>query len=283
MGTSIRVLTDARALESAVSSAAAAVRRTFEREERRFSRFRADSELSLVNAADGRPVRVSATFGSVTRLALDAARSTAGLFDPTVLGAMEAIGYDRDFDDVLAGARGVLHPTGPCGRWREVRLDDDVVRLPVGVGLDLGGLAKGWTADGAAVRAVDAGLPWVLVNAGGDLRIAGDAPKIAIAVEDPDDPCIELGRLSIREGGVATSTVRRRSWGPGLHHVIDPRTAAPSETDLLQVTVTASTCAEAEVRATEVLLRGSKAAGRAAVAVSAGGDMLVTVPIEVAA
>jgi thiamine biosynthesis lipoprotein len=283
MGTSIRVLTDDGAPEPAVSSAAGAIHRAFEREERRFSRFRADSELSVVNAACGRPVRVSATFAAVLRFALDGAVSTGSLFDPTVLGAMEAVGYDRPFDEVLAGARGVLHPTSPCGRWREVTLDDDVARLPAGVGLDLGGVAKGWTADVAADLALDAGLPWVLVNAGGDLRIVGDAPPIDIAVEDPDDPGSELGRLSLREGGVATSSTRSRSWGAGLHHVIDPRTGAPSETDLLQVTVTAPTCAEAEVQATAALLRGSDSAGRAAAAVTADGRVLVTVPIGEAA
>lgn len=281
MGTSVRVLTEG-ACALATGPAARAIVGTFEREERRFSRFRGDSELSLVNAA-GRPVRISASFRSVMRLALDAAASTEGLFDPTVLGAMEAIGYDRDFDEVLAGARGVLHPTSPCGRWRDVVLKDDLLRLPAGVGLDLGGLVKGWAADAAAVRAVDAGLPWVLVNAGGDLRIAGDAPRIDIAVEDPDDPQNELGRLSVREGGVATSSTRSRSWGDGLHHVIDPRTGSPSTTDLVQVTVTAPTCAEAEVRATAALLRGSASSGEAAVAVSSRGRVLVTVPIEEAA
>ena len=197
-------------------------------------------------------------------LALDAARSTGGSFDPTVLDAMEAIGYDRDFDEVLAGARGVLRPAVPCGRWRDVTLEDDVLRVPAGVGIDLGGIAKGWTADLAATRALDAGLPWVLVNAGGDLRIVGDAPTIDVAIEDPDDRATELGRLSIREGGLATSSIRSRSWGPGLHHVIDPRTGAPAETDLLQVTVTAPTCAEAEVggdRRTAGGIRRDRAAG----------------------
>ena len=283
MGTTVRVLTDERATASAVSWAGEAIRLTFEREERRFSRFRADSELSRINRADGRPIRVSPTFASVMRLALDSSAVTGGLFDPTVLGALKAAGYDRDFDEVLAGARGALHPATPCGRWRDVILEDDLLSLPCGVGVDLGGLVKGWTADVAASRAVDGGLPWALVNAGGDLRIAGDAPPVAVAVEDPDDPDVELVRLMVREGGVATSSIRSRSWGAGLHHVIDPRTGAPSETDLLQVTVTASTCADAEVRAKAVLLRGSIAADESAVAVSSGGHIFVSVPSEEAA
>ena len=283
MGTSIRVLTDGGADERAVSSAATAIRGTFEQEERRFSRFRAESELSRVNAASGRSIALSPSFGAVMRLALEAARSTGGAFDPTVLCVMGAIGYDRDFDEVLAGARDMLHPASPCGRWRDVTLDGDVLWVPAGVGIDLGGIAKGWTADLAATRALGAGLPWALVNAGGDLRLVGEAPVIDVAVEDPDDRGAELGRLSIREGGLATSSIRSRSWGPGLHHVIDPRTGAPAETDLLQVTVTAPTCAEAEIRATAAILGGSATAGRAAVAVTHDGRVLVGVSIEEAA
>ncbi|MDP9119048.1 MAG: FAD:protein FMN transferase [Actinomycetota bacterium] len=283
MGTTVRVLTDERATAFAVSSAGEAIRLTFEREERRFSRFRADSELSRVNSAAGRPIRVSPTFASVMRLALDSAAATDGLFDPTVLGALKAAGYDRDFDELLAGARGALHPATTSGRWRDVILEDDLLALPRGAGVDLGGLVKGWTADTAASRALGAGLPWVLVNAGGDLRIMGDAPPVSVAIEDPDDPSVELGRLMVREGGVATSSIRSRSWGAGLHHVIDPRTGAPSETDVIQVTVAASTCADAEVRAKAGLLRGSSAADGSAVTVSSGGHVFVSVPMEEAA
>jgi FAD:protein FMN transferase len=283
MGTTVRVLMDERATASAVSSAGEAIRLTFDREERRFSRFRAESELSRINRAAGRPTRVSPIFASVMRLALDSAAATGGLFDPTVLGALKAAGYDRDFDEVVAGARGALHPATPCGRWRDVILEDDLLCLPSGVGVDLGGLVKGWTVDRAAARVMDAGLRWALVNAGGDLRIAGGAPPVSVAIEDPDDPDVELGRLMVREGGVATSSIRSRSWGAGLHHVIDPRTGSPSETDLIQVTVAASTCAEAEVRAKTVLLRGSLAADESAVAVSSGGHVFVSVPWEEAA
>ena len=146
----------------------------------------------------------------------------------------------------------------PCGRWRDVTLEDDVLRVPAGVGIDLGGIAKGWTADLAATRGQDAGLPWVSSTPAatcGSSATRRDRRRHRRS----GGPAAELGRLSIREGGLATSSIRSRSWGPGLHHVIDPRTGAPAETDLLQVTVTAPTCAEAEVRATAALLAGSAA------------------------
>ena len=94
--------------DDAFDEAFAAIGRVFETEERRFSRFRDDSELTAVNRLAGRWVPVSTPFERVVRLALDQASATGGLFDPTVLHAVMAAGYDRDFDEVLAGARGAL-------------------------------------------------------------------------------------------------------------------------------------------------------------------------------
>jgi thiamine biosynthesis lipoprotein len=283
MGTTVRVLVDPSAELAAHRSAASAIDGTFRREELRFSRFRADSELTRVNASAGRPIRVSSTFAAVVGLALEAAERTDGAFDPTILGALAALGYDRDFDEVLAGARGALHPAVRCGRWDEIEVEDDVVRLPAGVGLDLGGLVKGWTADIAAAAALEAGPGWVVVSAGGDLRVDGEAPAIPVAVEDPDDADDELLRLLVRSGGLATSSITKRSWGPGLHHLIDPRTGRPADTGLVQVTATAATCAEAEVLAKAILLGGPAAAADAAVAVTSDGCVHVGVPVEAAA
>ncbi|MGE5225637.1 MAG: FAD:protein FMN transferase [Planctomycetaceae bacterium] len=277
MGTSVHLLGPAS--HPSFPRAASRVERRFAREERRFSRFREDSELTRLNRASGSPVRVSRAFAEVLGLALEAAASSDGLFDPTVHDALVAAGYDRDFDEVLAGARGTLHPAGPCGRWIEVAVDGSSVRLPEGVHLDLGGVAKGWTVDRAAEDALAAGLPWALVNAGGDLRIAGAAPVLDVGVEDPERPAQELVRLRLAEGALATSSVVKRSWGPAQHHVIDPRTGVPATTELLQASVWAPTCAEAEVLATRALLEGRGAAGSlSCVLVAHDGDVLVAMP-----
>jgi thiamine biosynthesis lipoprotein len=239
-------------------TAAQAVRTVFERQEQRFSRFRGNSELTMVNAAAGDWTEVSIEFASVVELALVAWHETAGRFDPTVLDALVAAGYDRDFDEILAGARGALRPPRPCGRAGEVRLDGRRLRLPAGVGLDLGGIAKGWTVDIAAEAAAACGLEWALVNAGGDLRIVGTTPAggLDIAIEDPEASDAEAGRVVLDTGALATSSVTRRAWGDGLHHLIDPFTGMPAAGPVLQATVWAPTCAEAEVRAKEALLQG---------------------------
>lgn len=258
MGTRVELLTDAADDPSAVADAAVRVRDTFERLERRCSRFRPDSELSRANRRAGRPTRLSPELAELVSQALAAARRTSGRFDPTVLDAVVAAGYDRDFDELLAGARAALRPPRPCGRWREVRLQGRTLHLPEDVGLDLGGIAKGWTVDLAVEAALQAGVRWALVNAGGDLRVAGEVPPegIPVGVEDPEDRDGEILRLDLFGGALATSSITRRAWGPGLHHLIDPATALPAATGVLQATVWAPTCAEAEVAAKDALLRG---------------------------
>jgi thiamine biosynthesis lipoprotein len=280
MGTRVELVGPAGS--PAFEAGARTVRSVFDQQERRFSRFRAESELSEVNRVSGGWTHVSIELASVIEMALAAWRETGGRFDPTVLDAVIAAGYDRDFDELLAGARATLRPPRPCGRAGEVQLVGRSLRMPAGVGLDLGGIAKGWTVDVAAEAAVASGMPWALVNAGGDLRIAGRAPAggIEVGVEDPEAAEGDAGRIVLDEGALATSSVTRRAWGDGLHHLIDPRTARPSNGPVLQATVWAPTCAEAEVRSKEALLAGETFLDRgAALLVLRDGRILTNLTI----
>jgi FAD:protein FMN transferase len=273
MGSEIEVIADDA--PRATVTALRTVRTIFEREEQRFSRFRDDSELSLLNRSAGAWVRVSAPFSEVVDLALAGAEATGGLFDPTVLAALEVAGYDRDFRSIdLPGASQPPQPV-PCGRWRDIEVVDDRVRLPSGVGIDLGGLAKGWTADAAAEAAVAGGLRWVVVNAGGDLRVAGDAPPQTVGVEDPDDRRDTICTVRVDGGALATTSVTQRRWGPGLHHLIDPRIGLPARTPVVQATVWAPTCAEAEIASKRAALQGIDALeDLTAVLVLASGEIV---------
>ncbi len=278
MGTSVSLIADPGSPAQAFERAARTVEAVFAREDLRFSRFRGDSELTRVNAGAGRWTRVSPAFARLLAYSLEAAARSDGLFDPTVLPSLIAAGYDRDFDELIAGARDALHPSEPCGRWSEVELDGDLVRLPAGVGLDFGGIAKGWAVDLAARAAVDDGLRWAIVNAGGDLRIAGAPPRdgFEIAIDDPEAPGHELSRLRVARGALATSSVTARAWGPGLHHLIDPRTGLPADTGILQATVWARTCAEAEILAKRALLSGSSILDRVSSVLVTGDGRVLT-------
>ena len=259
------------------------VRAIFARDDWRFSRFRPDSELSKVNASCGSWVDVSVPFVRVLRLALDGADRSGGLFDPTVLEALRSAGYDRDFDEIrkLPQARTPDDAARPRSLrradWRAVEFRGRRVRLPAGMGLDFGGIAKGWSADRAAASAGRL-LPWVLVNAGGDLRLVGRPPDgfVEIGIEEPLDPTVEASRIRLQSGAVASSSQSARCWGPGLHHLIDPRTSVPARTEVIQATVWAETCAEAEVRSKWALLTGPPALDRFPGILFLAGDRILT-------
>jgi thiamine biosynthesis lipoprotein len=258
MGTRIQVLTDDGGDRDAFDRAFDRVTAIFDREETRFSRFRDDSELTRVNRSAGVWTHVSPEFAEVLRRATAGAEETDGLFDPTVLEALTSAGYDRDFPSVRTDDRRLLRSV-VCGRWREIEIDDAAVRLPRGVGIDLGGLVQGWTADLASEAALAAGLPWVAISAGGDLRLAGVAPALEIGIEEPEDRDEICCRIRIDDGAVATSSVTQRRWGRDRHHLIDPRIGRPASTLVLQATVWAPTCAEAEIASTRAVLEGTLA------------------------
>ncbi len=238
--------------------------------EAELSRFRPDSGLSRLNAAaDGRPQPVSPLLVAVLAAALAAAAESHGLFDPTILAALRRAGYDRSFDLLAAapdaGPPAEQPPATPQG-WRQVRLDvaAGTVQLPAGLGIDLGGIGKGWTVDQVAQELA----PWgaALVDAGGDMRATappGGEPW-PVAVQDPFDAGRDLLVLSLARGALATSSIGRRRWqrdGQPMHHLIDPRRGRPAASDLHTVTVLAPTAVEAEVAAKAALLLG-RAAGR---------------------
>lgn len=240
----------------------------FHRVEAELSRFRPGSALSRLNRAAGcGPQPVPPTLLAVLQLALQAAAASNGLFDPTVLPALQRAGYDRSFEEIAAAEQdGSPRSALPVIGWQRVLLDVEAgtVALPAGMGLDLGGIAKGWVVDRAAEWLGQWGP--ALVDAGGDMRCVGtvDGQPWPIAVQDPFQPDRDLGILALAKGAVATSSVGGRRWRRGavvLHHLIDPRTGAPSQSDLHTVTVMAPTAVEAEVVAKVALLLGSTAAG----------------------
>jgi thiamine biosynthesis lipoprotein len=204
----------------------------------------------------------------VVSLALQLYRQTGGLFDPSILEALEQAGYDRSMDEIrLHGSTAVtVLPRPKLHYFNEVRLDQERCRitLPVEMRIDLGGIAKSWIAEKAAVL-LSSWTTACAVDAGGDIFFAGlPAGEQAwqVTLEDPLDEKGELAVLKVPPGAVATSTVTKRRWKQGnreQHHLIDPRTQQPADTDWLSVTVVASHAAQAEVYAKSLLIGGPQA------------------------
>ncbi|HET9492640.1 MAG TPA: FAD:protein FMN transferase [Chloroflexia bacterium] len=248
----------------------AALPALFESWEQTLSRFRPDSELSRLNShTAGRPFRANRVLWEVLTEAFEAVRFSGGLVTPTMLDALERAGYDRTFEALSSSSSGraatalAEHtPRSSEGR-RAIRLNASTrsVTLPLGVRLDLGGIAKGWAVDTAAACLAECGP--ALVDAGGDIAVSGpmaDGSPWPVGVTDPVTGG-ELDRMALSHGGIATSGRDYRRWlqdGTPRHHIIDPRTSRPAETDVLSVTVVAPNARQAEVAAKAALILGSR-------------------------
>jgi thiamine biosynthesis lipoprotein len=243
----------------------ARVRDLMEKIEACLSRFRPNSELSQLNARAGHAVKVSPLLWETLSIALTWAWRTDGLYDPTILDALEAAGYDRSFDQGLDDDAPAFCAAQPASTWRDIVLDAErqTVMLPPGVRIDLGGVAKGWAADRASDLLVDLGP--CLVDAGGDLAARGAQPPYdawPLSIADPFDDDKDLLLVMVRNRGLATSGLDYRHWrrgGTEQHHLIDPRTRRPAATDLISVSVIASTAEQADVYAKLGLLLGLEA------------------------
>jgi thiamine biosynthesis lipoprotein len=236
------------------------------------SRFRDDSELAAVNAAAGSPVEVSPLFAEAVRVALTAAEQTGGDVDPTLGHALVAAGYYVTYEDVPPDGPAVQPRPPAPGAWKRIELDGTVLRIPVGVALDLGATAKALAVDRAAAAIAAETGAGVLVNVGGDLAAAGPLLPGGWPVRLTDDTAREHVRSAGREGpvvrmhggGLATSSTAVRTWkraGRAYHHVLDPRTGLPVEPVWRTVTVTAASCIDANTASTAALVRGTAAVG----------------------
>ncbi len=256
MGTTISLLLP----EAQLHIGTEATRKLFAEWEQTLSRFLPESELSQLNRQSGTPVNVSVLLFRVIQEACVAAQETEGLFDPTLLTQLVQIGYDRTFEEVPAVTSATKSTPQPGGNWREIYLNKRRrrVTLPVGIGVEVGGIAKGMAVDAALVQLRLLGVQTALVNAGGDLAVMGlpvgyDYWPLAIAGKNMS------WVVPFHHGALATSGIDRRHWQQGSlsrHHLIDPRSGEPAQSGLWSVTVAAADCQRAEVAAKVAFLLG---------------------------
>ncbi len=264
MGTScVAGVTAAPADARRARRALAAARAEVDRCERALSRFDLASDLSRLNAASGSWVDVDERLVQALAQAVRLRDETDGRFDPTVLPALVAAGYDRTFAELQPRAPHTA-PGWRAGARVEVDVEESRACVAEGANVDLGGIGKGLSA----TRALDAmetawpELPGGLVDLGGDIALRGSTPDGGpwrVAVADPRRPGEQLCMLGLERGSVATSGRDRRRFGPNrsLHHLIDPTTGAPASVGPLSVTVTGPEGGEVEAYATALAISSS--------------------------
>ena len=228
--------------------------------EAQLTRFKPDSDLMQLNARAGEWVQVSQTLLDNVLAAKQAARITDGLYNPLVLPAMIASGYDRSFeqmDDVKT------QPAVQTPSWRaiDIKASTRQVRIPADAALDLGGIGKGWTAQHIADQLVEIGP--CLIDFGGDI-VARGAPEgysgWPIDIEDPFTGDV-FATIHLKDSSIATSGIDYRRWqnnqGDIFHHIINPHTGKPAVTDAISATVVHPHAPTAEAYAKALLIQGT--------------------------
>jgi thiamine biosynthesis lipoprotein len=254
--------------QSLIKNGFSLARDFIQQSEQRFTRFTDTSELAQLNRSTGSWFKASEDMFQVIDEAICMAIETGGLFNPAILPALKQAGYDRSMDLIRNspprnGSTQVLEMED----FRLVQIDGATksVFLPHGMQIDLGGIAKGWIVEQAAQRLSQFSTACA-TSAGGDMfliNLPQGETDWEIGLENPLAPDQDLAVLHVRPGGVATSSTSKRHWyhnGKLQHHLVNPRTGEPAQTEWLSVTVWAENAIEAEVYAKALLIAGPQLA-----------------------
>lgn len=240
--------------------------------ENRFSRFKEDSELSRLNKSSGGIFPASDEMIEFLLRAKEAYEITNGIFDPAILPVLENIGYDRDFESIKAKTAMASVKQIQNGFTNQLSFNDavidsqnNVVKLPPGMKIDLGGIAKGFIIDKIAAQ-LNNMFENFWISAGGDMYLAGrdsENKNWQVGAQNPLEHNQDILSLNIPAGGsaVATSGITKRKGiigGHGWHHLIDPRINLPADNGILAATVVADTVWLADVLAKTAVILGRK-------------------------
>ena len=232
---------------------------------------RDESEVMDVNHAAGKKaVQVSSGTYDLIKLAVEESRENSGfnaLIGPIV--KLWSIGFKNAH---------VPEPEQIKERMKLIDpysvdlndLDQTVYLKKAGMELDLGGIAKGWIADRIRDLWRAYGVHAGIINLGGNILLVGDSPKRAngqwsVGVQDPKEPRGKnITSVMVPQCSAVTSGTYERYLevaGHKYHHLIDPRTGYPVETNLAGVTTFTKDSVEAEIECKRLFFAGKPLAG----------------------
>lgn len=211
-----------------------------------WSRFRPDSLVASAARESGR-FEMPENAAELGRLYQDLYRISGGAMTPLIGGSLEHLGYDAGYS---------LHPKGsPVAppRWEDVlQWDGSILSTSAPVVLDVGAAGKGQLVDLLSTELLAQGFTEYFLDASGDLFNSGPNP-VSIGLEHPYDPERAIGTINLGAGALCASASNRRTWGDGLHHVLDGLTGVPVQTTVATWTV-ASSAMVADALATALFL-----------------------------
>lgn len=230
--------------------------------EAKISRTRKNSELSAL--AGGEPAELSEDTAELLRTALEMAEQTDGRFDPTVAALSDLWQIGKEGQRVPDSAD-IAQALGTVG-YQNIRLDGTTAQMTGGAKLDLGGIGKGYAADRTVEILKKNGVKRAVIALGGNIYALGSRSRDQgwkIGITDPDKAEEYVATVEISDISVVTTGDYERYFeqdGKRYHHVFDPETGYPAESDLRSVTVVREQSAQADALSTALFVMGYEAA-----------------------
>lgn len=232
------------------------------------SRFNPESRLFALNAAAGEWIDVGDELAAVLHAALGYCERTGGLFDITMGSVCRLWDFKRGVvPDDAAIAKALAHVD-----WRNVQVEGTQARIiDPQTTIDLGGMAKGYIADRVIDLLKHCDATSGVINLGGNVACLGSKPdgsawNVGLRAPVPSGGSLQAASFAsvpVRGKSVVTSGVYERSFvrnGRVLHHILDPRTGKPAETDVLSATVVADKSLDADGYTTALIVMGAERA-----------------------
>lgn len=234
--------------------------------EKLFSVNEPSSEISKINDSAGKLQTVSYDTSSIIKKSINISERTLGLFDISIYPVVKAWGFTTDEFHVPS----YIERKKLCEKvnYKKINCKNNNIFIDEGMSIDLGGIAKGYASNCIIQMLCERGISSAIVSLGGNIEVLGKKPdgnSYVVGIKNPISEGELLGTIAVENKAVVTSGSYERFFkkdGMTYHHIMDKRTGAPAESDLLSVTVVANDAALADGLSTALFIMGSEEAIR---------------------
>lgn len=234
--------------------------------EKQLSRTITDSDICRINAAEGQPVRISADTIDLLQKGIDYGELSDGRFDITIAPISGL--WDFTSGKTVIPDESTIRAALPVISYKNIVIDKEnqtVTLKNTGTSIDLGGIAKGYIADQIKQYLLTKGVTSAIIDLGGNILTVGlkpDGSEFHIGIKEPFSKTGNvLTGVHVQDKSVVTSGTYQRFFrhnGVLYHHILNPKTGYPAQTDLCSVTIISDYSVDGDALSTICVLLGQK-------------------------
>ena len=221
------------------------------------------SDVSRINNAMGQTVTVDPETWEILRRAKEISAQTGGAFSITIAPVTALWSFTDTVTNMVPTDEARLKMLPLVDDQKIALGENNTVTLPDGMEIDLGGIAKGYIADKVADIIREKAYAGI-VSLGGNVYTVGKKPDgsaFSVGIKDPHNPAASKAIIYTGDGTVVTSGTYERGFsfgGERFHHILDPKTGWPSQSDLVSATFVMDSSMTADALATACIVIGSE-------------------------